>query len=257
MRIFMTDAQNTKQNHATVYVLVCKMRVLICLFCVLWAGSALAENVALVIIDMQPQFVERKGFDKNPGNQDKLREAVDNQLRLIREAKKNNLPIVLVEYDKCGPTCRQLAEEVADYHLLRRFQKKSNGLFQFLNGASKEVMKFLDAHKVSQLVVSGANGGACVQCTIKGAIQAGYGVWTDEMSIIDFNSENFAYPYHYESGAISLNGADQQSRFVQQGKINSFEEIMKRAENAQNRVHAKALRSRLKCFLEMFFEGQR
>jgi nicotinamidase-related amidase len=172
------------------------------LFAVL-PGLARAENTALVIIDMQPYFVSQLGFQDLPGNKEKLQQVLAKQVELIRMAKAERLPIATIEYDDCGPTCATLTKEIGEYPLHRNFTKTTDGMFHKFSVMGPRLKKFLDENKVTKLLVAGANGGACVKCSIEGALEKGYRVVADSQGIADFGSQKFIHPYRYSAGTLT------------------------------------------------------
>lgn len=195
------------------------------MFFVLFSSPGFGQNAALVIIDMQPHFTERNGRYVVPENQRKFEQVLQRQTELIALAKIKGIPILLIEYDGCGSTCKTITDEIGDYRNKRIFVKETNGLFDKWNGVLKQVQKFLDENKVTELIMTGANGGECAKCTLEGAVKKGYGVWTDQDAIIDFNENDFVYPYHYEQGTLRLN-VEEANRINQLKHITDIDGIL-------------------------------
>jgi hypothetical protein len=146
------------------------------------------------------------------------------QAELIRAAKANGMTILTVEYKDCGTTCKALKAEVGDYPQARTFIKDTDGLF-YDNQIKAELKDYLKTNSVTDLVMTGANGGACVKCTIEGAIQEGYKVWADSRAIGDFNNKDFIYPYRYDPKDLYLKGSLATQNF-NQGENLSLSEIL-------------------------------
>ncbi len=156
--------------------------------------TSLGNGYALVIIDMQPWFVEVNGYDKSPDNAKKVTEVLDNQVKLIELAKKKHIPIIFIEYVSAGDTNEKLKKVASNYKEVQYIKKNQDGMFYDEIAAAK-IKEYLTAKKVSNLIIVGANGGACVRESIAGAVENGYQVIAYSKGIADFNYEEFIYPY--------------------------------------------------------------
>lgn len=161
--------------------------------------SSAAQNLALVVIDMQPKFVTRGGNDKTPENVAKVKQITDEQIAAINWAKQANIPIVFLEYDgdygDYGDTNSDLKAAVANYKELKFFKKTSDGMFESYNKYRKDLVDYLAKKQVGTLIITGANGGACVLMSIKGALDSDCTVVAYTKGIADFNYKDFIYPY--------------------------------------------------------------
>ncbi|PWU20348.1 MAG: hypothetical protein C5B49_04460 [Bdellovibrio sp.] len=166
-------------------------------------SSICLAQTALVIIDMQPYFAERGGYHNLVGNQEKIEKVLNRQVELIEMAKSNRLPIVTIEYSGCGSTCTAIKKAIGNYGDARTFVKSSDGMFSNWGGIENELDTYLKGRNTSQLIITGANGGYCVKCSIEGALNKGYRVWTDADAVADFNFEEFKHPYYYKDGQIT------------------------------------------------------
>lgn len=150
---------------------------------------------ALIIIDMQPTFVERGGNDHKPENKKKVAEILAIQTKSIEMAKKAGIPIVFLEYEDFGPTNSVLKKAVGDYAKTKYFLKDTDGMFSPRNDYKEELDNYLESEKVKTLIITGANGGACVKSSISGALRENYNVLAFSKGIADFNYRDFIYPY--------------------------------------------------------------
>ena len=198
------------------------------LFLSCYSCFAFGQNAALVIVDMQPFFSEAGA--RTPENARKLNELLKRQSDLIDLAKQKGIPILIVEYDGCGDTCEIITKKVGNYPNSKTVIKQRDGLFHKDSGVIDDVKRYLDKHKVTELIVAGANGRFCVKCTIEGAINKGYNVWTDEKAIANFGIE-FVHPYRYENGDLILENPEQVKKLNQLSNIKSFDEITNVAKN--------------------------
>ncbi len=157
--------------------------------------TRVGDKTALVIIDMQEPFVTRGGNAELPDNIRKVREITERQLELIRVAREQNIPIIFLEYENFGPTNSQLREAVNGYGNTRTFQKTTDGMLDSWNSHLGELSDYLQNQEIGNLIITGANGGACVSMSIYGSLRNNYNVIAYSRGIADFNFENFIYPY--------------------------------------------------------------
>jgi nicotinamidase-related amidase len=169
---------------------------------ILFALSCLPSLVsagpkALVIVDMQDNFVTRGRSDKLPENQETLRILDIKQNEMIDVAKRRGLPIMLVEYVGNGPTNEKIMARIGNYAKVFTILKSTDGLYDWFNTSAEVAREGLKEFGVTDLIIMGANGGSCVERTIRGALRAGYRVWAYKNGIADFNPITFQYPYSY------------------------------------------------------------
>lgn len=183
------------------------MKKLLIIYLIFFSLAIFAKNSALVIIDMQPYFATRSGFDKSQSNKDKLAAALKKQVELIEMAKKSNIPIVVIEYDLSAwykeanvefKTSSTLTDALGNYPNQTVIKKNQDGMFSSYNSYLSTLKKYLDDQNVDQLIVTGANGGACVLASIQGAVENHYKVIAVSDAIADLNYEDFIYPYQYD-----------------------------------------------------------
>lgn len=159
------------------------------------------DATALIIIDMQPYFAQRNGAFKDGDNPEKIDEIIYQQQRAIEVARAHGMPIVVIEYDctVCDPTTERLTSKLKGYEENSVTIKKStDGMFDSWNHNIEALKTYLDAKGVDNLIITGANGGACVNQSIHGALINEYDVMAISNSIADFNYEKFMYPYSYK-----------------------------------------------------------
>lgn len=159
--------------------------------------SAFAGPKALVIVDMQDKFVTRGRSDKLPENQEVLRQLEIRQKQMIDVAKRRDMPIMIVEYVNNGPTNEKLLAHIGNYPKAFTILKTTDGLYDWFNTSAEQAGERLKVWGITDLIIMGANGGSCVERTIRGALGAGYRVWAYKNGIADFNPITFQYPYSY------------------------------------------------------------
>ncbi len=153
------------------------------------------DGYALVIIDMQPLFVTRGGYDKTPENTKKVQEILENQKKMIHFAKTKSIPIIFIEYQNQGDTTSELKAAAEGYKYLKYFTKTTDGMFDDGNTGLKSLSDYLRSEGIGNLIISGANGGACVSESITGALHYNYNVTAYNEGIADFNYKEFIFPY--------------------------------------------------------------
>jgi nicotinamidase-related amidase len=173
--------------------------------------SSIAEtaNRALVVIDMQSFFVTRGGHGDDPANVEKVKQILDAQIEAIQAAKQTNTPIIFFEYASCGATNDKLKEAAEGAKDLVYFVKTTDNMLDERNSHKKELVDYLEQKKIDTLIITGANGGACVERSIGGALGRNMSVIAYDKAIADFNYDEFLYPYdHYYHDRIHPNCTD-------------------------------------------------
>lgn len=169
-----------------------------------------SPNSALVIIDMQPYFATRSGNHQDAENKAKLDKINETQVGAIQKAREANIPIIFLEYDcgPCGSTNDSLKTAVANYRNVRFIKKNSDGMFEDYNKYRKELVDYLNKNDIGTLIITGANGGACVLRSITGALENNCNVVALNSGIADFNYKDFIYPYLGQYSHIKPNCRD-------------------------------------------------
>jgi len=98
-------------------------------------------------------------------------------------------------------------------------------MFDYDSISEKELSEHFRKFKVENIVIAGANGGSCVNCSISGSLKMGYKVWTDGYAIIDFNFKNFIYPYIYEPDTMRFDTINSKSNFHQLSEFVDVEQL--------------------------------
>jgi nicotinamidase-related amidase len=193
-----------------------KIKILILVCALLLGFFASAQQSALVVIDMQPPFMTRGGNHQIPENILKAQQVLERQAYLIRLAIQSRIPILVIEYQRFGQTNDFLRAQIGDYDLTETFVKRTDGMLANASGVEQDLLRYLEKYHVTDLVISGANGGACVRCSIEGALQKGFQVLVDNNAVIDFNYKSFTYPYRYTENMLRIR-ADEKLQFAQTG----------------------------------------
>lgn len=100
-----------------------------------------------------------------------------------------------MEYKGFGETNPKLKQATAGYSKVVSFVKNTDGMFEDYNQTKELIKSYLASNKIKNLIITGANGGACVQESISGALDNNYNVTAISKAIADFNYPEFIYPY--------------------------------------------------------------
>ena len=165
---------------------------------------------ALIVIDMQPYFAIRGGQHNEPENKEKIEKVIEVQIASIKKAIAAGIPIVFLEYEcpPCDPTDSRLKAAVSGYKNVRFIKKTTDGMLDSDNKYRKELADFLNKNNIGTLIITGANGGACVLESITGALENNCNVVAYNAGIADFNYKDFIYPYIGQYTEIKPNCKD-------------------------------------------------
>ncbi len=153
-------------------------------------------STALVIIDMQPQFLNRLNNPKQPDNIQKIDALLTQQLALIEKAKENKLPIIFVTYDgDFGRTHYSLINAVTTYYSVRFFKKNSDSMFDSYNFDLNQLARYFNEFKIGHLIVAGINGDSCVLQSVRGALKNNCSVTLFTPGVASINYSVLNYPY--------------------------------------------------------------
>lgn len=128
---------------------------------------------ALLIIDMQEPFLREH-------QRDEVALMIQAQIELIRECKKQNVPIIVVEFAKHGNTIPELQAELSGYKNLHFVVKRSDDAF-----LGTALRSFLDDFGVEEVILAGVNASYCVFETAQSAVKYKFRIVTSERLISD------------------------------------------------------------------------
>lgn len=146
------------------------------------------SGLAVVIIDMQYDFYEREKMYDTP----ELAALIEHQQRLLSWAVRNDVPVLIYEYEGFGQTDVRLMSLLKN-HQHQIVTKITDGAFEHSYSADPSNIILKD-WKVDTLIVSGIHGRYCVSFTIFGAILNGYGIITSSDLTGDFMLDRPSYP---------------------------------------------------------------
>jgi len=81
------------------------------------------------------------------------------------------------------------------YDKAKVIKKNTDGVFSSKNIYRKELVAYLQENQVGTLIITGANGGACVYLSMRGALDNNCTVIAYNRGIADFNFKDFIYPF--------------------------------------------------------------
>jgi nicotinamidase-related amidase len=205
-----------------------------------------SNNTALVVIDMQDQFIERGEIHNRPDNVEKVEQIFKFQIATIRSAVEAKIPIIFMEYRGHGETNTQLKQAVGDYSNVKFFVKAADGMFDD-EATKKRLVAFLNENGIKNLIITGANGGACVANSIRGALENEYSVVPFTKGIADFNYDEFIYPYENR-----FNDMEKKCKTCTLSEVSSLESVKEVIQNGKM-----SARSTLPKNVNQNFEGAR
>jgi nicotinamidase-related amidase len=123
--------------------------------------SQTKPNTALIIIDSQYTFL-------HDINRYELETESDNQVEVIKFAKKNNFPIYVFEIEGKGKTRKKLREELVNY---KPITKPHSSAFNKTN-----LDKLLKDQEIKNVILMGLNASICVLQSAQDANQKDYKV---------------------------------------------------------------------------------
>lgn len=125
-------------------------------------------NLAVLLIDMQEYFLE------DICDEEKARE-VPYQLEVLDYCKKENVPVLVLEYEGCGQTISILKEKVDSLEKKDYIKKKHDDGFIDTDLAEK-----LRKNDIEIVLLMGIYASACVLQTGQGAISEGFKIITSK-----------------------------------------------------------------------------
>lgn len=168
-------------------------------------ANALASwppGTALLVIDMQRDFVDRVEHSRRTVNQASLKNLLSRQCELVMSADRSFVPVFWIEYSEGEPTFSVLQSRISEGRPLLRYEKWTDDAFDFSSDSHAPLVNGplalndkLRSLRIERVVIVGANGDFCVRATAMGAIEAGYEVLLWKAGVIDLEANPYHYPY--------------------------------------------------------------
>jgi nicotinamidase-related amidase len=156
-------------------------------FLIFLSSHCLAQNIAVIIVDMQYGFYTSGRVLQTNG----LIQLVSKQQELLTWAKKKKFPIIFFEYSGYQETDSALTNTLWGYRFKTITKFDDNG---FHGPIGQEANQFLRANKVDTIVIAGINASGCVKRTAIGALQEGYQIISSGDIVADFYRNPPRYP---------------------------------------------------------------
>jgi nicotinamidase-related amidase len=145
------------------------------------------SGLAVVLVDMQYGFYQRGQVEGTRG----LTRLVNQQIKLLKWAKEQSIPVLVLEYTSFGETDEKLMKHVRN-NTHKVITKNYDGGFYGLS--EKEVKKTLKTWKVDSIIIAGINGCCCIFETAMGAVEYGINVMTSSDIVGNINQNPPLYP---------------------------------------------------------------
>jgi nicotinamidase-related amidase len=130
-------------------------------------------KVGVVLVDMQPIFMGRLAGEER----DKI---LSTQIAIVRECKKRDIPIAILEVRDLWETIDNLARPLQSASCVEVFLKDHDDGF-----TNKRFHRTLKEWGVTSLIFMGLYASCCVLKTAKTAVRRGFDVYTGDRLIAD------------------------------------------------------------------------
>jgi nicotinamidase-related amidase len=157
------------------------------LFFLFLTSNAFAQNIAVVIVDMQYGFYTRGRALQTNG----LIQLVQKQKELLTWVKNKKLPVIFFEYDGYQETDSALTNTLWGYKFKTITKYDDNG---FSGQSGYEANEYLQSKEIDTLIVAGINASGCVKRTVVGALNDGYKIISSSDIVADLYQNPPTYP---------------------------------------------------------------
>lgn len=120
----------------------------------------MTKDAALIIVDMQPCFAKPISFGRF--FKDHYKEVTNNVKILIKDAARNKIPVILVEFEGCGKTLLEIRRLL--------YKNKHSVVIKNQNDGSDAVIRACTKLKIkpTHFVICGLYYSACIKATANG-----------------------------------------------------------------------------------------
>lgn len=142
-------------------------------------------DTAIVLVDMQPEFISLQSeIEFN---------LIKTQKSLLRWGLKNNMSLLVFEFDGGGDTIAPLQDLIKKFDNRAIVTKYKNGGFHFDPRGVVNPIILLRSWGISRIIISGVNGPYCVQETAQGALNNSFDVYSagDLVANLEYGLEDF------------------------------------------------------------------
>ena len=148
------------------------------------------DMLVVILIDMQQYFI--RGLKKE--NKERI---IANQIFIIKWCAQENIPIVVLEYEKYGKTIDVLIKELKEVKYLRVISKsRPDGFYD------TKLAYTLNQVNADNLFLMGIDANVCVRSTAIGAMVNGFKFITSEDVIDGVRNDDNSIPWYRENGTV-------------------------------------------------------
>lgn len=133
-----------------------------------------ATTLGVVVVDMQHRFTKR--LNKNQENN-----LVSNHSSLIKECRKKDIPLAILEYEGDGQTHIGLIRSLSPHQRYKFLSKDSPSGFRGTLGKKPSLKEILDEWGVNTLCITGMEASYCVGDTTKEACKQFKVIWVGDL----------------------------------------------------------------------------
>lgn len=146
------------------------------------------DGLVVILVDMQEYFLQ---------NIDLLKRAkiINEQIKVIWFCIKNNIPIVVLEYRRCGPTINQLLSEIKKVPINKFVLKDYDNGFD--ETGLEEILNDLGG---KNLLFMGVNANVCVRLTAEGALIRNFKIISSDDLITGPKHQNDHTEWYIKNG---------------------------------------------------------
>lgn len=147
------------------------------------------NGLAVILVDMQQYFINDLKCHEE-------QRVIPNQIAVIKQCAKNNIPVIVLEYCNCGKTIPVLAAELKKLKNPRFIRKSEDNGFD-----GTRLNRVLKKIKAKRLFFMGINAGACVKETVQNALELSFEVIISNDVITSPGDKN-CIPWYEENGIV-------------------------------------------------------
>jgi nicotinamidase-related amidase len=190
-----------------------------------------SEQRALMIIDMQDAYIEMATNWESPSNVEKLNQLLASQLEAIESAKRQQIPIILVEmkgpetFGKGDKTLKVIIDGIGDYEKSKVLYKDADGILWDHNTYKNEVQRYLQDQEIGVLVIMGLHGRGCVYQSISSSLNEQYTVAAYSPGITDLINARHIYPFRISEQYDYWKDCNQPNENCSVREIENIEEL--------------------------------
>jgi nicotinamidase-related amidase len=167
------------------------------------------KNYVLVIMDMQDGILASNPFITASKNVKLKKKLLEEQLKLIKLAKKNNIPIVLTEIKdldnqmpgiQYGETIPEIKKELLNYKNMTTYIREEIPFFK-----NNNLPKVFNKSELTDVIILGGNGATTIQDFVQGATERKLKVTYFAPAIAELRNTVITTPYFLDESIFKDN----------------------------------------------------